>query len=160
MKVVIALGANLGDRELSFRRALEEIEHRVGTIIRASEWRETAPLTHPEAPKEEHQPSYLNGCVLCESSLAAEKILDELLEIERLLGRDRAAESRRWMSRVIDLDLITAETEVINLPRLKVPHPEMPRRRFVLEPLNDVAPAWCHPVLGLTANEMLDQLED
>lgn len=160
MEVVVALGANLGDRHATFRRAVEELGSRVGPVRAVSRWRETAPLTLPDAPADEVQSPYLNGCALIDTALSVSEVLTSLLEIEKSLGRDREKEPRRWMSRIIDLDLIAAEQSVVDAPQLKVPHPQMQHRRFVLEPFIEVAPNWRHPVLGLTANEMLARLHD
>jgi 2-amino-4-hydroxy-6-hydroxymethyldihydropteridine diphosphokinase len=104
----------------------------------------------------EPQPDYLNCAILVETQLSPEAILAKLLEIEAKLGRVR--DGKKWMPRTIDLDLILFEDQIINLPNLKIPHPEMTKRRFVLEPLNDIYPAWRHPVIGRTVAEMISEL--
>ena len=79
--------------------------------------------------------------------------------VERELGRDRGAEKQRWQSRLIDLDLLAYDEAVIAETDLEVPHPEMHRRRFVLEPFCEIWPGWRHPTIGLTARELLGQLK-
>jgi 2-amino-4-hydroxy-6-hydroxymethyldihydropteridine diphosphokinase len=122
----IGLGTNLGDRELNLRRALERLEE-LGSV-RASSFRETDPVGVTDQPK------FLNAAAELATELPPAELLERLLEIERELGRDRAAE-RRWGPRVIDLDLLLSGQETIDEPGLTVPHPRLADRRFVLEPL-------------------------
>lgn len=155
MKYVIALGTNLGDREQQLSKAVAEIEAQLGTVLSRSSVIETDALVLPGAAA---QPSYLNSAVLLESSLAPQSLLQALLGIERLLGRERSAELSRWSPRVIDLDIIAAEQSIVSEPGLEVPHPEMHARAFVLVPFCELWPAWRHPILGLTAAELLARL--
>jgi 2-amino-4-hydroxy-6-hydroxymethyldihydropteridine diphosphokinase len=122
----IGLGTNLGDRELNLRRALERLEE-LGPV-RASSFRETDPVGVTDQPK------FLNAAAELATELPPKELLERLLEIERELGRDRAAE-RRWGPRVIDLDLLLFGEEAVDEPGLTVPHPRLADRRFVLEPL-------------------------
>jgi 2-amino-4-hydroxy-6-hydroxymethyldihydropteridine diphosphokinase len=122
----IGLGTNLGDRELNLRGALERLEE-LGPV-RASSFRETDPVGVTDQPK------FLNAAAELATELPPRELLERLLEIERELGRDRAAE-RRWGPRDIDLDLLLFGEEAIDEPGLKVPHPRLAERRFVLEPL-------------------------
>ena len=126
MLAYIGLGANLGDRELNLRRALERLEE-LGPV-RASSLRETEPVGVTDQPK------FLNAAAELATDLPPRELLERLLEIERELGRDRATE-RRWGPRVIDLDLLLFGQEAIDEPGLMVPHPRLADRRFVLEPL-------------------------
>ena len=126
MLAYIGLGTNLGDRELNLRRALERLEE-LGPV-RASSLRETEPVGVTDQPK------FLNAAAELATELPPRELLERLLEIERELGRDRAAE-RRWGPRVIDLDLLLFGEETIDQPGLTVPHPRLADRRFVLEPL-------------------------
>ena len=124
----IGLGSNLGDRGENLRRALERLgAARVSTI------RETDPVGVTE------QPRFLNAVAELETDLPPRALLDRLLEIERDLGRDRESEER-WGPRAIDLDLLLYDDEVIDEPGLTVPHPRLAERRFVLEPLAELAP--------------------
>jgi 2-amino-4-hydroxy-6-hydroxymethyldihydropteridine diphosphokinase len=156
-RAVIALGANLGDREASFARAMEGIEERIGEVLARSAWRETPPLVLPGEDPADHPP-YLNGVVVVETALAPLAILAALHAIERELGRDRRSEEKRWQPRLVDLDLVAVDDLVIEEPGLTLPHPRMQDRDFVLGPLVEVWPDWRHPLLGLTAAELLARL--
>lgn len=154
--LVIALGANLGDPELAFDRATFEIGERIGRVVASSRRIRTKAVTMPGDSTA--QPDYLNACLLVDSPLRPEDVLRRLLEIERDIGRDRSAEKSRWLPRVIDLDLIVAGDAVVETAELRVPHPEMHRRRFVLEPMADILPGWVHPLLRKDVREMLSSL--
>lgn len=156
-RVAVALGANLGPREETLERAVVLLGGQIGAVISRSQWHETAAVLPPERPNAS-EPPYLNGVVLLETGITPQEILIELQQIENRLGRDRARETRRWASRRIDLDLILMDDLVLETDRLVVPHPEMHRREFVLQPLSEVWPDWTHPVLGLSVREMLASL--
>ena len=123
----VGLGSNLGDREALLRRAAELI----GTA-RLSSIRETEPWGF------EDQPRFLNAVAELDTGLTARRLLDRLLEVERLLGRERTGP--RFGPRTIDLDLLLFGEETIDEPGLVVPHPRLHERRFVLEPLAELAP--------------------
>ena len=151
---VIALGANLGDRTATLERAVELIGAEVGAIAARSSWIETAALIHPDDPATEY-PAFLNGVVVAKVVLAPDKVLARLHAIEAWLGRDRSAETARWRPRAVDLDLIAVDDLVVERADLRLPHPAMHERRFVLAPMAEVWAAWRHPVLGRTVGEML-----
>lgn len=155
MEFVIALGANLGEPERSFQRALFEIERWIGPVVARSQWHRTAPLLHPSNPAP--QPDYLNGVVLVSSSLSCEGVFLHLQAIEERLGRVKEV-GEKWSARLIDLDLIAAESTVLSTPHLTIPHPEMQRREFVLGPMAEVVPQWRHPLLGKTVQELRSAL--
>jgi 2-amino-4-hydroxy-6-hydroxymethyldihydropteridine diphosphokinase len=132
-RAYVALGANLGDREAALRLAVAALAGRGDTtVIAISELRETDPVGYVD------QPRFLNGAVLLETELGARALLDELLEIERELGRVR--DGRRDGPRAIDLDLLLYGDETIDEPGLTLPHPRLHQRRFALEPLADIDP--------------------
>lgn len=131
----VGLGANLGDREKAIRRAAELIGAR-----RVSSIRETEPWGLVD------QPLFLNAVAEVETGLSACELLERLLEVERALGRVRGGE--RWGPRVIDLDLLLYGGEEIDEPGLEVPHPELHRRLFVLEPLAELDPELIVPGRG------------
>ncbi len=157
MKYLIALGANLGNREETFSRVLTDLEREVGQVIRRSAWYETKPVLHPAEPTY-GQPSFLNGIVLMESALAPIVVLERMHCIEAERGRNRLLETKAWSPRIIDLDLLAAEGKVMHTPGLVLPHPELHRREFVLEPLCEIAPDWVHPLFNKTARALYDEL--
>lgn len=155
-RAVVALGANLGDRRATLERAVTLMAE-LGELATRSSWLETPALIHPDDPAKSY-PEFLNGAVLLRSGLPPAELLAGLHRIEARLGRDRAAETARWRPRLIDLDLIAVEDLVLDGPDLRLPHPEMHKRDFVLAPFCEVWPDWRHPTLGRTASELLAEL--
>lgn len=150
MRVYVGLGANLGDREKSLRRAVELLdEHAEIAVLAVSGIRETEPWGPVE------QPPYLNGAVALETELDPRELLDALLEAERRLGRVR---SERFGPRTIDLDLLLYGDVVVDEPGLTLPHPRLHERRFVLEPLVELDPRLVVPERGSVA-ALLARLE-
>ncbi len=147
----LALGANLGDRESTLRRALELLTERVGEIKQTSSFYNTAALNPPNI---EVQPDFLNAAVWLLTAQKPEAILEIILKIEAELGRNRAKELH-WGPRTIDIDILALDNLIFNSPRLTIPHPEMHKRRFVLEPLAEIAPDFVHPKLRLGVGDML-----
>lgn len=127
----MGLGSNLGDRRELLRGAVDRIRV-LGTVVGMSSLYETDPIGGPD------QDSFLNAVVVLDTDLTARAFLDELLSIERDLGRIRR---ERWGPRSIDLDLLVFGTETIDEPGLTVPHPRLTERRFVLEPLLEAFPS-------------------
>lgn len=140
--VYIALGSNLGNRLASLRRAAAEILSDDLAIL-VSPYR-VASVYKTAAIGDREQPDYLNSVMAVMTPLPPLEILSELLKIEKSMGRVRA---ERWGSRTIDLDLLLYGDQIINEPGLQVPHPRMHERRFVLEPLAEIAPDLVHPAL-------------
>lgn len=156
-RAVVALGANLGDRPATLARAIELIGTEIGPLAARSGWLETPALIHPDDPATSYPP-FLNGIVIVRTEAAPVEILRRLHAIEAQLGRDRGRETARWRPRLIDLDLVALNGLVLDRPELRLPHPEMHKRDFVLRPLVEVWPDWRHPRLGRTAQELLDAL--
>ena len=98
---------------------------------------------------------FVNGVILLDTSLSPEILLQKMLEIETAMGRKRTG---KWGPRVIDLDLLCYDQLVLNSPDLTLPHPFLERRRFVLEPMAEIAPDYCHPVLQKTVIQLRDEL--
>jgi 2-amino-4-hydroxy-6-hydroxymethyldihydropteridine diphosphokinase len=147
----IALGANLGDRTGSIHRAIELLSKTGGIkLIRLSPLIETAAVGGPA-----DSPAYLNAAAEIFTLLSPRVLLDQLLAVEAELGRVRR---HKWEPRVIDLDLLLYGDAMLDEPGLAVPHPRMHERRFVLEPLSQIAPNLVHPKLGKTIQALLDEL--
>jgi len=145
-RVAIALGSNLGDR----RGHLDYAASRLGSIlrnIRVSTCFDTEPVDVPG-----RQPLFLNAAAIGETRLSARELLEALLEIERERGRERPMPGA---ARTLDLDLVLFGNQILNEPALVVPHPRFRARRFVLEPLAEIAPDMVDPVTGKTVKELL-----
>jgi 2-amino-4-hydroxy-6-hydroxymethyldihydropteridine diphosphokinase len=145
-RIAIALGSNLGDREDYLRSALDALTPSLDRL-RISTFHDTAPVG--VGP----QPTFLNAAAVGETSLSARALLETLLAVERDLGRERPFPGA---PRTLDLDLILYGDSIIDeAPSLIVPHPRFRERRFVLEPLAEIAPDWRDPVTGKTVEELL-----
>lgn len=151
----IALGSNLGEREENLTRAVELLSTADGcTVTARSPFRlYPAQNTRPEAP------DYLNGVVAVATDLNPFVLQSTLQRIETQMGRPDTENRRLNQDRVIDLDLLLYNQVLIVTPGLILPHPRMHRRRFVLEPLGQIAPEVLHPALGLTVSQLLERLK-
>lgn len=150
----IAIGSNLGDREGAIIAAITAVQALPRTqVIAVSRLIETEPVGPPG------QGPYLNGAMAITTALPPRELLERLLGIERVLGRTRSAE-QQWGPRTIDLDLLLYGDLIVDEPGLTVPHPRMHERRFVLDPLVEIAAETRHPILGCTIQQLHRSLCD
>ena len=147
----IALGSNVpgqgGTREANLEGAVQALMT-LGQVMLRSRWYDTAPEGFAE------QPRFLNGAVVLETPLSPRELLNSLLRIELDFGRDRSHGIAKG-PRTLDLDLLLYDELQMHETELTLPHPAMHERRFVLEPLAEIAPHWVHPVLGKSVKAML-----
>ena len=150
--VYILLGSNLGDQLSNLQEACSFLKAKSIKVIASS------PLYRTKAWGNVNQDDFLNVILDVETKLDANELLTELLAIEIMMGRVRG--QLQWMPRLIDIDILYFNDEIIQLPHLKIPHPYIAERRFTLIPLNDLAPNFIHPKLNLSNNKLLQKCED
>ena len=146
----IGLGSNLGNRQANLQQALTLLKEAGAEVTAVSAWRATKPYGVLD------QPDFLNGAVALNWEGTVQELLLVCQKIEQQMGRVR---KRHWGERNVDLDILFFDQEVISTPSLVVPHPDIANRMFVLEPLNDIAPDWLHPVLHKTIHQLYEELK-
>lgn len=152
--VYILLGSNMGDRIGILETALGLILERCGEIVKKS------PVYESEPWGFEAQQWFLNQVVIVKTALKPRQVMQALLDIEAELGRDRSQPHKGYSSRPIDLDVVYFGSQVLDDPFITVPHPRLHLRKFVLLPLNDVAPDFIHPVMNATNKSLLENCPD
>jgi len=151
--VYIGLGSNLGDRRRNLEAALDALRaHPQIAVTAVSSFLETEPVGGPPG-----QGKFLNAAAKIETDLSPEALLEELKRVERALGRKPGP---RWGPREIDLDILLCGNTILDTEALTIPHPRMRERRFVLEPLAEIAPDARDPATGRTVRELLASLKD
>lgn len=154
-RAFIGIGTNLGDRAANYAAALVRIgKLRETKLVRQSSIYETDPVGELPGP-------FLNGAIEVETELGPQALMTQLLAVERAMGRKRPAKAKsgKHQPRIIDLDLLFYDNEIINSPELQVPHPRLHERRFVLAPMSELAPALIHPRLNASISELLAGLK-
>ena len=139
--IFLLLGSNLGNRQNYLHEAIRLITQHIAPVIKTSSIYETQSWGKTDAP------DYLNQVAVLETTIPPREVLRKILAIELMLGRKR---DEKWGSRTIDIDILFYGTEIINEEGLHVPHPELHKRRFTLEPLAEIAPYLVHPVINKT----------
>jgi 2-amino-4-hydroxy-6-hydroxymethyldihydropteridine diphosphokinase len=150
-RVFLLLGSNLGNRQQYLQQAIELISTQIAPVKNTSSIYETQSWGKTDAP------DYLNQVVMLETEIPASELLRKILDIELMLGRRR---EEKWGSRTIDIDILFYGDEIIDEENLQVPHPELHKRRFTLDPLSEIAPGLFHPVLKKTILDVKNELKD
>ena len=146
----IALGSNLGDSYGTLETAIQALDQTPNIQVTAcSSWYRTVPIGPP-------QPHYLNGCALLSVELSPTELLSRMLDIEAQMGRIRR---ERWGARTLDLDLLLFDQLILDSPNLKIPHPRMTERAFVLVPLAEIAPNWIEPISGQLIQDLIKAVD-
>lgn len=151
--VYIGFGSNLGNREKNCHQALGFLNATNGiTITNTSPFYETVAVTLPG----ETLPDFINGACRLETTLTPEKLHQALKEIEEKVGRKPV--DRLWQSRIIDLDILFYDDLIVKTEKLKIPHPLLQERFFVLKPLHDIAPEFIHPIQKFSIKQLLSEM--
>lgn len=150
-RVYIALGSNLGDKEENLKAAIREIQD-FCNLKKESKKHQTKAVGGPT-----NQPDFLNMCIEITTDLSAIELIFRLQEIEHKMGRNREMEGKNG-PRPIDIDILLYNQSLINQPHLKIPHPRMHKRSFVLDPLAEIAPETLHPKLKKSIKELQNEL--
>ena len=148
-RAIIAFGSNMGNRRENIQKALEKMEHIGLNLIKTSTIIETEPYGYLD------QDSFLNGACIVDTVFSPKELLYQLLAIEQELGRKREI---RWGPRIIDLDIIFYEDQIIREKDLIIPHPDAHNRTFVMEPISEIAPFFVHPIYKKTVREIYQEL--
>lgn len=147
----VGLGSNLGDKKNHCKAALKLLKRYPDIrISQVSKWHESEALSLPG----ETQPDFVNAVARLKTGLSPYELVRVLKTIEYELGRKSC--DKKWQPRIIDLDLLFYEDQIIDTPQLKIPHPELHKRLFVLKPLHELTATWRHPLLQKTITELLE----
>lgn len=149
--VFLLLGSNIGNRHLLMESAVTAISEKVGEVIISSSIYET------QSWGRANEPDYLNQVLQLVTEMPATEVLKTILEIEKEMGRERI---EKWGARTIDIDILFYNSDIISLADLKVPHPELHKRRFTVEPLAEIAPGFIHPALNMNMLQLKALLTD
>lgn len=151
-RVFLSLGTNLGDKEENLREAIFLLS-KVGKIVYQSRFYEFAPWGFSS------ENLFLNMALEMQTELSPEELLDEILKIEKTLGREKKTQNGNYSDRKIDIDILFFNSQVFENERLVIPHPLISEREFVLEPLAEIAPNFIHPKFNISIAELLKFLK-
>lgn len=150
--VYLSLGTNIGNKEKQMNEAIERIETQIGDVVSRSTFYVTEPWGF------ESENSFLNAAVKIETELSTDEVLIETQNIEREMGRREKSEEGKYKDRIIDIDILMYGTSIIDSPNLTIPHRFMKERRFVLEPLAEIASEVVIPGTGISVSKALNLL--
>jgi 2-amino-4-hydroxy-6-hydroxymethyldihydropteridine diphosphokinase len=150
-KLYLLLGSNMGNSKASLSKAAVQIEKQIGIVTRQSGLYSTAAWGNTK------QPDFLNQVIIVKTKLSALQTMQTILSIEKKMGRTRTVKNA---PRVIDIDILFFNKEIIEQEYLSIPHPQIQNRRFVLVPLNQLSPNLMHPVLNKTVHQLLINCPD
>lgn len=148
----LILGGNKGDKFKNLQIAIKHIETWLGTVVKKSDIYVTAAWGNHD------QPDFANQVICLQTNLPAQELLNELLRIEEELGRVR--DHQKWMERTMDIDVLFFNDEIIDTDVLKIPHPFIQERKFVLVPMAELAPKFRHPILKKSIETLLAECKD
>jgi len=151
-QVIVSLGSNQGNRFETIQACIDLIHSEVATVVKVSKIYETPAWGFESEP-------FYNAAILIHTTKSAQKILNQVLRVEKKLGRIRTKDSG-YQARIIDVDIIAFDEEIISTENLQVPHPLMQNRKFVLQPMMDLGLNWEHPILKKSVSQLLLQTED
>ncbi len=149
--VFLITGGNIGERKENLQRASNLVSERIGTIEKCSAIYETEPWGIID------QPSFYNQVLVVKTNMTAQEVLDSILKIEEEMGRKRTVKNA---ARIIDIDILFFNDEIVNEQNLTIPHPHISERRFVLLPLKEVSPEMIHPVFKKSIIDLLSLTND
>jgi 2-amino-4-hydroxy-6-hydroxymethyldihydropteridine diphosphokinase len=151
-QVYIGIGSNVGNKKENFLEALSRVAKLLDTrIVKESSLYESEPIGDAKE-------WYVNGAIEIETKFKPDALLKKFKNIERAMGRKKV--KKRWGARIIDLDILLYDAAIVKKKSLRIPHPEMSSRKFVLLPLSEIAPQVIHPELGVTISELLINIKD
>jgi len=150
--VYLLLGGNLGEVKNTFEKAITHLENKIGKVTQKSSLYQTEPWGN------KNQPKFINQAIEVKSNLFCPAVLEHILEIEAVLGRKR--NDIQWSERIIDIDILFYNNQVIHLNNLIVPHPHLHNRNFTLVPLTEIVPDFIHPILNKTIKNLLNESTD
>lgn len=145
-RTYLLLGSNLGNSKTQLSKAIAQIEKQIGKVTRQSSLYSTAAWGNTT------QPDFLNQVIIVETSLTARQTMEAILNLEKKMGRLRTVKNA---PRIIDIDILFFNKEIIDQKDLSVPHPQIQNRRFVLVPLNELSPNLVHPALKRSVHQLL-----
>ncbi|WP_340075358.1 2-amino-4-hydroxy-6-hydroxymethyldihydropteridine diphosphokinase [Leptobacterium sp. I13] len=151
-RAYLSIGSNIGDKKAHLQKAVDQLQKTIGNIKTGSSIYKTPAWGFKGA-------DFLNACLAIDTALTPEKLLQNILQIEHQMGRTRGSDDG-YVSRTIDIDIIFYEEEIIQGKNLTIPHPQLHLRRFVLEPLAEIAPGKIHPVIKKSVIELLEACLD